>query len=797
MHYLLNCVRNFDLVHLYAETFPLEGGEPQATGGQRREGRRRICRLVLVALTVFLCSDALATTPTFQGVQFTGHTLTGIGIAEQNSGPGPYDQFGVGRRDPSDVIRLHDQYYVFYSKFLRDPNGPDDLTPNPQPGFPSGYNADIWYATSTNGIDWMERGQALDRGSPGAWDSRSVFTPNVLVGLDGAFYLYYTGVDEDGGPYNNFDLFNNDSVNDITQIGVARLTFSELGLVTDWTRLNNSEPILSPKYDPSYSGGPALFDSYRVDDASLLLRDFDGDGVKEYGLYYKGRAQGGQPSGTEMGLVISDRPDGGFQRVAKDGDSIQNVGHEVMVWAQGEGVTSIAMAATNGIWYAADGVSFQQISGGFSGTPRTAPGAYRPELVDHGYVGGVQWGIRHTQADHPYLSVWREHSGGLLASNLPGDLNGDATTGLLDLDLLLKNWLKVVAPGSRYDGDLNGDGLVGQGDFDILYANWSEGTVPTSVGGDYNGNGNIDDADYLVWKEQFGSSDELRADGNRNGIVDLADYTTWRDNLGRTVPLIPASDPDPGPLTTIHISVGESATSTPTGGDLSTADRAPGNSGNTNEPITNGLGEATWNNIAWRSMPQILRDSDNQMTSLSATTNGSGEFVDARFDSSLGADVGSTVLSAFATQGSGLPVLTISGFEPNETLQELWFYHLVDDSDPRGEITLTINGIQNSEVPRFATTGTITILQNVVADPAGVIMITSSNYIVAVSLLRRGALDVRVLSVAEPASLNLLLIVGLLIFCRRLHDLVRARKQRDSPFRWWDAATMRKIGSSI
>ncbi|MCA9188726.1 MAG: dockerin type I repeat-containing protein, partial [Planctomycetales bacterium] len=45
------------------------------------------------------------------------------------------------------------------------------------------------------------------------------------------------------------------------------------------------------------------------------------------------------------------------------------------------------------------------------------------------------------------------------------------------------------------------------------------------VEGDYNGNGIVDAADYTVWKDTFGSSDDLIADGNGNGIVDAADYT--------------------------------------------------------------------------------------------------------------------------------------------------------------------------------------------------------------------------------------------------------------------------------
>ncbi|MEM9185319.1 MAG: hypothetical protein AAGB00_02335 [Planctomycetota bacterium] len=46
--------------------------------------------------------------------------------------------------------------------------------------------------------------------------------------------------------------------------------------------------------------------------------------------------------------------------------------------------------------------------------------------------------------------------------------------------------------------------------------------------GDYNLDGLVTTADYLLWRESYGSAD-ARADGNRDGLVDAADYTVWRD----------------------------------------------------------------------------------------------------------------------------------------------------------------------------------------------------------------------------------------------------------------------------
>jgi hypothetical protein len=48
--------------------------------------------------------------------------------------------------------------------------------------------------------------------------------------------------------------------------------------------------------------------------------------------------------------------------------------------------------------------------------------------------------------------------------------------------------------------------------------------------GDYNEDGDVDMADYGIWRKTFGSSVEqfAGADGNGDGMVDAADYSVWR-----------------------------------------------------------------------------------------------------------------------------------------------------------------------------------------------------------------------------------------------------------------------------
>jgi hypothetical protein len=51
---------------------------------------------------------------------------------------------------------------------------------------------------------------------------------------------------------------------------------------------------------------------------------------------------------------------------------------------------------------------------------------------------------------------------------------------------------------------------------------------------DFNRDGAIDSADYVVWRKSNGQSgSNLKADANLDGIVNNTDYVLWRANYGR------------------------------------------------------------------------------------------------------------------------------------------------------------------------------------------------------------------------------------------------------------------------
>ena len=55
------------------------------------------------------------------------------------------------------------------------------------------------------------------------------------------------------------------------------------------------------------------------------------------------------------------------------------------------------------------------------------------------------------------------------------------------------------------------------------------------LSGDYNRDGTVNAPDYNVWRDNFGSTNELAADGNNDLVINAPDYNVWRDNFGNTL----------------------------------------------------------------------------------------------------------------------------------------------------------------------------------------------------------------------------------------------------------------------
>ncbi|OHX64295.1 hypothetical protein NH26_22100 [Flammeovirga pacifica] len=278
------------------------------------------------------------------------------------------------RRDPSSVIKVEGKYYVWYSYSLTDAPGKKA---------PWDYN-DLYYATSTDGWTWEEKGVAVARGPEGSFDHRSAFTTEIFY-HEKKFYLVYQAAEDLEGIYdkNTIAMAYSDSPDG------------------PWTKV--PEPLIAPTTDHD---GP-FFDDNAVHDPCIL--HFNG----KFYLYYKGEGSDEPVCGVgvwglnkqvKWGVAIADNPTGPY--VKSPQNPITNTGHEVCVWNAEDGIA--LMLHQDGpeygtIQYAADGVNFE-IKGkvndfvlqDYSSEYPEAAGLYRPVTVDKSPVTGVSWGICHT-----------------------------------------------------------------------------------------------------------------------------------------------------------------------------------------------------------------------------------------------------------------------------------------------------------------------------------------------------------------------------------------------------------------
>lgn len=135
-------------------------------------------------------------------------------------------------------------------------------------------------------------------------------------------------------------------------------------------------------------------------------------------------------------------------------------------------------------------------------------------------------------------------------------------------------WVYAAADTSPYDGGTWSRSTKGFGTRGLTNGAWDGWTfttdtedlgrpiypdlpTPATVAtdaqpGDYNGDGNVNLADYTLYRDTLGSVlDEWGsgADGSGNGVVDAADYDVWRQHFGTAIASPAASHatvPEPG-----------------------------------------------------------------------------------------------------------------------------------------------------------------------------------------------------------------------------------------------------------
>ena len=98
--------------------------------------------------------------------------------------------------------------------------------------------------------------------------------------------------------------------------------------------------------------------------------------------------------------------------------------------------------------------------------------------------------------------------------------------------------------------------LTGGLQWDVVYNPNSVVLQVVNFYGDYNGNGVVDAADYVVWRNAVNATGiNQPADGDRNRVVNQLDYDLWRSKFGQTsgsaagvIDSMPGSIPEPSTL---------------------------------------------------------------------------------------------------------------------------------------------------------------------------------------------------------------------------------------------------------
>ncbi|MEX0611537.1 MAG: glycosyl hydrolase family 18 protein [Pirellulales bacterium] len=143
--------------------------------------------------------------------------------------------------------------------------------------------------------------------------------------------------------------------------------------------------------------------------------------------------------------------------------------------------------------------------------------------------------------DTTYLFVGKIAGNGVGANTMQASLfTSGATVGNYAADSF--PWLLTAQSSSNFNP------VITQLQFTSLYeANYTVSNVwigtaadffalPSAAMGDFNNDGMVDAADYLVWRSTMGQSGILlAADGNGNGEIDDGDYDVWRAHFGESV----------------------------------------------------------------------------------------------------------------------------------------------------------------------------------------------------------------------------------------------------------------------
>jgi hypothetical protein len=111
-----------------------------------------------------------------------------------------------------------------------------------------------------------------------------------------------------------------------------------------------------------------------------------------------------------------------------------------------------------------------------------------------------------------------------------------ATGSLASPNLGSINTLEVLMFGNGSGNGLTGTGALPTGQREFFFNDLSLENPVSGLPGDYNSNGVVDAADYVVWRDTLNQSvsNGSGADGNSDGIVNQLDFDIWRSHFGQS-----------------------------------------------------------------------------------------------------------------------------------------------------------------------------------------------------------------------------------------------------------------------
>ncbi|HVT29351.1 MAG TPA: dockerin type I domain-containing protein [Lacipirellulaceae bacterium] len=111
-----------------------------------------------------------------------------------------------------------------------------------------------------------------------------------------------------------------------------------------------------------------------------------------------------------------------------------------------------------------------------------------------------------------------------------GGTNG-RTNQTIHVAIPLTSWSGLTAGSNSYTiyFALNGD--WGSSSATVFFDNLTLVNLTAPLTGDFNHDGQVDAADYTIWRKTLGSSTNLAADANLNSVVDALDFQLWRSNF--------------------------------------------------------------------------------------------------------------------------------------------------------------------------------------------------------------------------------------------------------------------------